>query len=50
MLNKIKKWLDKGEGGKWFEPYVTNIDVILITILTILFSALIILVCYLTTL
>ena len=50
MLNKIKQWLDKGSGGKWFEPYVTNKDIILITVLTVLFGALIILGFYLTTL
>jgi hypothetical protein len=50
MCNKIKKWLDKGEGGQFYEPYITNGDTTLIAILTILFSILIILGCYLTTL
>ena len=50
MCNKIKKWLDKGEGGQFYEPYITNGDAILIAILTIPFSILIILGCYLTTL
>jgi hypothetical protein len=50
MLNKIKQWLDKGGGEEWFEPYVTNKDIILITVLTFLFGALIILGFYLTTL
>lgn len=50
MLNKIKQWLDKGGGGEWFEPYVTNKDIILITVLTVLFGTLIILGFYLTTL
>jgi hypothetical protein len=50
MCNKIKKWLDKGEGGQFYEPYITNGDTILIAILTIPFSILIILGCYLTTL
>lgn len=26
---KYKEWKDKGEGGEWYEPYVTNGDLIL---------------------
>ena len=46
MINKIKQWLNKGEGGEFYEHYVTNGDVVPIMILVILFSTLIILGCY----
>jgi len=25
----IKNWLEKGEGGEWYEPYITNGDVLI---------------------
>lgn len=28
------KWLDRGEGGEWYEPYVNNRDIIQIGTLT----------------
>jgi hypothetical protein len=42
MINKIKQWLNKGEGGQFYEPYVTNRDIVQIIILTIITSTLII--------
>jgi hypothetical protein len=45
MSNKIKQWLDKGEGGEWYEPYVTNRDVIILMMLTMIVSVMIILGC-----
>jgi hypothetical protein len=45
MCNKIKKWLDKGEGGQFYEPYVTNGDVIILMMLTMIVSVMIILGC-----
>jgi hypothetical protein len=45
MRNKIKKWLDKGEGGQFYEPYVTNGDVIILMMLTMIVSVMIILGC-----
>ena len=29
-MKKINDWLDKGDGGEWYEPYVTNRDMIFI--------------------
>ena len=46
MINKIKQWFNKGEGGQFYEPYITNRDVLQITILTIITSTLIIIGCY----
>jgi len=31
---KLKEWLDKGEGGEWYEPYVTNRDLVFIGMIT----------------
>jgi hypothetical protein len=31
---KFKEWLDKGEGGQWYEPYVTNRDLLFVGIIT----------------
>ena len=45
MVEKIKKWLDKGEGGQFYEPYVTNGDVIILMMLTMIVSVMIILGC-----
>ena len=41
----MKKWLDKGDGGQWYEPYVTNRDLIYIGILTTMVSCVIIIGC-----
>lgn len=49
MINKIKQWLNKGEGGEFYEPYVTNRGVLQIMIITIIANILIGLGCYLTT-
>ena len=46
MINKIKQWLNKGEGGQFYEPYVTNRDVLQIIILTIITCTSIIMGCY----
>lgn len=42
---KKENWLDKGDGGEWFEPYVTNRDIVYITIITIIGCLIIILGC-----
>ena len=47
MRNKFKNWLDKGDGGDFYEPYVTNRDVIFIGALTSIVCGIIILGCYL---
>ena len=46
MINKIKQWVNKGEGGQFYEHYVTNRDIVQIIILTIITSASIIMGCY----
>lgn len=38
---KIREWLDKGDGGEWYEPYVTNGDCVYIWILTLIGSGII---------
>ena len=30
---KLREWLDKGEGGEWFESYITNRDIIIMFII-----------------
>ena len=40
---KKENWLDKGEGGEWYEPYVTNRDTIQIAIIILAVCGLIIL-------
>lgn len=42
---KFKEWLNKGEGGSWYEPYVTNLDSIHIFIFTLIGCLIIILGC-----
>lgn len=49
MINKIKQWLNKGEGGEFYESYVTNRGVLQIMTITIIVSTFIVLGCYLTT-
>jgi hypothetical protein len=39
---KLKEWLNKGEGGEWYEPYVTNKDLVFISAITIMVSAMLI--------
>lgn len=39
------EWLDKGDGGEWYEPYVTNGDIIFIGIITAIVSIIIIFGC-----
>ena len=29
LLAAVKSWWHKGEGGEWYEPYVTNGDVVI---------------------
>ena len=43
---KLKEWLDKGEGGEWYEPYVTNRDLVMIGIITTIVSIIIITGCW----
>lgn len=44
---RLKEWLDKGEGGEWFEPYVTNRDWVFIYSIVLLISLVIIGGCFL---
>ena len=44
-MKKINKWLDKGDGGEWYDPYVTNRDIIFIGIITVIISGVIIFGC-----
>jgi hypothetical protein len=39
---KWNDWLDKGEGGEWYEPHLTNRDVLMIIGITLAGGALII--------
>ena len=43
---KFKDWLDKGEGGEWYEPYITNRDLVIIGAITLIVSGIIILGCW----
>lgn len=43
---KFKKWLDRGDGGEWYESHVTNLDLIRIGLVTILGMGIIIIGCY----
>lgn len=36
------KWLDSGDGGEWYEPFVSNLDLIIILAITLLVSSIII--------
>ena len=38
----MRKWLNKGEGGEWYEPYVSNRDLVFIGLLTLVVSLIII--------
>lgn len=38
----INKWLNKGDGGEWYEPFVSNLDLIIILAITIFVSGIII--------
>ena len=42
---KKEHWLYKGDGGEWFEPYVTNKDIVRIAIIMIIGCLIIILGC-----
>jgi len=44
---KLNEWLDKGEGGEWYEPYVTNRDLVIIGIITAIVGSIIIGGCWL---
>ena len=47
MRNKFRNCLDKGDGGEWYEPYVTNRDVLWISLGTLIICGIIILAFYL---
>ena len=47
MSKKLKNWFDKGDGGNFYEPYVTNKDVLFIYALTLIVCGIMILGCYL---
>lgn len=40
---KWNDWLDKGEGGEWYEPYVTNRDTLIMMGITLAGCVLVIL-------
>ena len=40
---KWNDWLDKGEGGEWYEPHVTNRDFLMILGITLAGCVLVIL-------
>ena len=42
IIKPIKHWLNKSDGGQWFEPYITNKDVVVILLLTLIVSCIII--------
>jgi hypothetical protein len=42
MIKKIKEWLDKGEGGEFYEFYVTNRDLVSMMAVSLIFSLIII--------
>jgi hypothetical protein len=39
---KIRNWINKGEGGEWYEPFVTNEDLVYIGIITAIVCTIII--------
>jgi hypothetical protein len=43
---RFEQWLDKGDGGQGYEPYVTNRDTIYIGIITLIVSGIMILGCW----
>jgi hypothetical protein len=46
IKTKIKDWLDKGEGGEFYESYVTNRDVLYTMIMVGSLATIIIALCY----
>jgi hypothetical protein len=44
-MRKVQEWLNKGEGGEWYEPYVTNRDLVIIGIITSIACSIIIIGC-----
>lgn len=46
MKQKIAEWLNIGEGGEWYEPHITNRDLIYICIITLILSVIIIFSCW----
>lgn len=46
---KSKKWLDKGEGGEWFEPNVTNRDLLSVGVIATIVCGILIVGCWLLT-
>lgn len=46
IMKNIKDWLDKYDGGEWFEPYVTNRDIVFIGTITAIVSGVIIFGCW----
>lgn len=49
MKDKMINWLNEGDGGEWFEPYVTNKDVITIISISLFVGTIIVFGTYLTT-
>jgi len=45
-MKNIRDWLDKYDGGEWFEPYVTNRDIVFIGTITAIVSGVIIFGCW----
>jgi hypothetical protein len=42
-MKKINDWLKRGDGGEWYEPYVTNEDCVYIGIITTIVCGMLIL-------
>jgi hypothetical protein len=38
QVKRLEKWLEKGSGGEWYEPCMSNWDSLLIIVLTLLLS------------
>ena len=44
---KIREWLDKGRGGySWYEPYITNRDLVIMGLISTLVGGIIITGCW----
>jgi len=44
-MRKVQEWINKGDGGEWYEPYITNKILILIAIITLITCSIIVIGC-----
>ena len=44
-MKRLKRWWNKGDGGEWYEPYITNGDVVTILLSSITIFLLIFFIC-----